>query len=156
MVCIKLSIRKNLFPVHIADQNPSPFAECLYRVSRESFSQDRRSDLALSRGVANIAGKVLLGGITVCLRGKRVCGEYKRHDHQYAGQQNQSQSAARARWAAGGARFAISICSCHVVLSRGVPRWWTTSAESPVTSMDGDLIGCQKNVGRRSIVKLLE
>jgi hypothetical protein len=42
----------------------------------------------------------------------------------------------------------ISECSCHVVPSRGVPRWGTTSTESPATSMDGDLIGYQKNVGR--------
>ena len=141
MVCIKLSIRQNLFPILSAHQHPSPFAECVYRVSRESFSQNRRSDLALSRGVANIAGKVLLGGITVCLRGKRVGGEYKRHDHQYAGQQNQAPSAVRTSWVAGGARFLISEYLCHVVLSRGVPRWKTTSTESPATSMDGDLIG---------------
>ena len=112
--------------------------------------------MALSRGVANIARKVLLGGITVCLRGKRVGGEYQRHDHQYAGQQNQAQSAVSTNWAAGGTRFVISECSCHVVLSRGVPRWETTSAESPATSMDGDLIGYQKNVGGGSIVKFLE
>jgi len=122
-MCVKLSIRQNSFPVHSVDQNPSPFAEYLYRVLRESFSQDRRSDLALSRSVANIARKVLLGGSTVCLRGKRVGGEYQRHDHQYAGQQNQAQSAVSTNWAAGGTRFVISECSCHVVLSRGVPRW---------------------------------
>jgi hypothetical protein len=50
----------------------------------------------------------------------------------------------------------ISECSCHVVLSRGVPRWGTTSAENPATSMDGDLIGYQRNVGRGSIIKLLK
>lgn len=76
-----------------------------------------------------MAGKVLLGSlflrarITICLRGKRVYGEYKRDDHQYAGQQNQAQSAVSTRSVAGGARFVISECSCHVVLSRGVPRW---------------------------------
>ena len=32
----------------------------------------------------------------------------------------------------------------------------TTSAQSPATSMDGALIGCQRNVGGRSVVKLLE
>src|SRR5689334_20417713 len=120
-MCVKLSIRQNSFPVHSADQNPSPFAEYLYRVLRESFSQDRRSDLALSRSVANIARKVLLGGSTVCLRSKRVRRQYG-HDNQYAGQQNQAQSAARTIWVAGAA-FVISECSCHVVLSRGVPRW---------------------------------
>lgn len=109
-----------------------------------------------------MAGKVLLGSlflrarITICLRGKRVYGEYKRDDHQYAGQQNQVQTAVSTRSVAGGARFVISECSCHVVLSRGVPRWETTSAESPATSMDGDSIGYQRNVGRTSIVKLVE
>src|SRR5678816_2700762 len=32
----------------------------------------------------------------------------------------------------------------------------TTSAQSPATSMDGASISCQRNVGRRSIVKLLQ
>jgi len=109
-----------------------------------------------------MAGKVLLGSLflrarsTICLRGKRVYGEYKRDDHQYAGQQNQGQLAVSTSWVAGDARFVISECSCHVVLSRGVPRWGTTSAESPATSMDGDSIGYQRNVGRRSIVKVVE
>ena len=109
-----------------------------------------------------MAGKVLLGSLflrarsTICLRGKRVYGEYKRDDHQYAGQQNQAPSAVSTRSVADGARFVISECSCHVVLSRGVPRWGTTSAENPATSMDGDSIGYQRNVGRRSIVKLVE
>ena len=109
-----------------------------------------------------MAGKVLLGSLflgarsTICLRGKRVYGEYKRDDHQYAGQQNQAQSTVSTSSVAGGARFVISECSCHVVLSRGVPRWGTTSAESPATSMDGDLFGYQRNVGRGSIIKLLK
>ena len=98
---------------------------------------------------------MLLGGSTVCLRSKRVRRQYG-DDNQYAGQQNQAQSAVSTNWAAGGTRFVISECSCHVVLSRGVPRWETTSAESPATSMDGDLIGYQKNVGGGSIVKFLE
>ena len=86
-----------------------------------------------------MAGKVLVGSLflrarsTICLRGKRVYGEYKRDDHQNAGQQNQAQLAVSTSWVAGDARFVISECFCHVVLSRGVPRWRTTSAESPAT-----------------------
>src|SRR5215472_5974269 len=135
MVCIKLSIRQNLFPVHSADQYPCPFLECIHRISSLSFSQDGSSGLALLRRIPRIADEVLLLSLllgarsTVCLCGKRVCREYKRDDHKYAGQQ--AQSAVSTSWVAGGARFLISECSCHVVLSRGVPRWGTTCAESP-------------------------
>src|SRR5215472_11516776 len=123
MVCIKLSIRQNLFPVHSADQYPCPFLECIHRISSLSFSQDGSSGLALLRRIPRIADEVLLGGLllgarsTVCLCGKRVCREYKSDDHQYAGQQNQAQSAVSTSWVAGDARFLISECSCHVVLN---------------------------------------
>jgi hypothetical protein len=54
MVCIKLSIRQNLFPVHSADQNPCPFAECIDRISSLSFSQSGSSGLALLRRIPRI------------------------------------------------------------------------------------------------------
>jgi len=109
-----------------------------------------------------MAGKVLLGSwslearTTICLRGKRACREYRRNDYQHGGQRNQTQSTVRTSRVAGGVRFLISECLFHVALSRGVPRWETTSAESPATAMAGDLIGNQRNVSGGSIIKLLK